>query len=89
MAATGTGTKSVLEEKVEDLARSIQELARSLDLNKEAGIDPAETQKLVSTLLQLKSMEELGLHEPDRETIEAIERMTAALKQAAAGRRKV
>ena len=77
-----------IEEKVEYLARSIQELARSFDLKQEAGIDPAETQRLVSTLLQLKTMKELGLHEPDRETVEAIERMTAALKQAAADQRK-
>lgn len=81
-------TNSAIEEKVECLARSIQELARSFDLKQEAGIDPAETQRLVSTLLQLKTMKELGLHEPDRETVEAIERMTAAIQQAAVDKRE-
>ncbi len=87
MDTSDTEPKILIEEKIEDLARSIQELAQSLDLKKEAGIDPGDTQRLVSTLLQLKSMKELGIDEPHRETVEAIERMTAALKQASAGKR--
>ncbi|WP_162559765.1 hypothetical protein [Methylobacterium radiodurans] len=89
MADDGTITGVSIKEKIGNLARSIEELAKSLDLKREAGIDPAETESLVATLMQLQSMKELGVDTPDHETIEAIERMTAALKQAATDQRKV